>query len=410
MIRFLKSVSICCTLLFCLSPNTLAEQPASIQLVGNFNGITCEPDDPANDMVPMGNHRWRKVRFINEPTDPDTIFFKFTKEHSYLPDHWGWSGVEGIAKLDYNPPNIAAILPDTGYHYFHFDDTTYAYWLDRPGGCITGVVSTNSGGPVPDGTAVTLFDSSFELIGTWTEFTDSTAPFEHLPQAVYNISANAPGYRDTMITDINLGEDETIIVPIELTSNVGVAIVAAFCTRAEGGVLLTWRTNGYSSGFDIFRGTEPHLVSMEKRNSEPVRADGEYEYFDICEDPAVGLYYYLVESEGDDPTIYGPLFSPGATPALPNTLGQNYPNPFNPATTIPYSISAEGAGRSIQISFFDVAGRKIESHDIGPKPIGQYTFRWNPSLSAGKDIPSGVYYCRLVIGKESFTRKLILLR
>ena len=410
MIRLLRGVSICCTLLFLLSTNTLAEQPSSMQLVGNFNGISCEPEDTENDMVALGNHRWRKVKFINEPADPDTIFFKFTRDHSFLPDHWGWSGVEGIAKLDYNPPSIAAILPDTGYHYFFFDDTTYAYWLNRPGGRITGVVSTSSGGPVPAGTAVTLFDSSFELIGTWTEFSDSTAPFEYLPPAVYNISAQAPGYRDTMITDISLGEDESIEVPIELTSNVGVAISAAFCTRTEGGVLLTWKTNGYSKGFDIYRGTEPHLISMEKRNTAPVRADLEYEYFDLCENPAVDLYYYLIESEGDDPTIYGPLFSAGATPALPSTLGQNYPNPFNPATTMPYSIGMKGTGKPIRISFFDVAGRMIESHDIGPKPIGQYTFRWNPSLSAGKDIPSGVYYCRLVIGKESFTRKLILLR
>lgn len=410
MIRFLRGASICCTLLFLLSTNTLGAQPSSIQLVGNFNGISCEPEDPANDMVPLGNHRWRKVKFINEPADPDTIFYKFTMEHSYLPEHWGWSGVEGVAKLDYNPPSIAAILPDTGYHYFLFDDTTYVYSLERPGGSITGVVSTGSDGPVPDGTAVSLFDSSFELIGTWTEFTNPNAPFEHLPPAVYNISAQAPGYRDTMITDISLGEDESIYVPIELTPKVGVAISSAFCTRTEGGVLLTWKTNGYSSGFDIYRGTDPHLVSMEKRNPEPVRADEEYEYFDICENPAIDLYYYLIESEGDDPTIFGPVFSRGATPGFPSTLGQNYPNPFNPATTIPYSIGTEGAGRPIRITFYDVAGRKIESHDIGPKPIGQYTFRWNPSLSSGKDIPTGVYYCRLAIGKESFTRKLILLR
>ncbi len=410
MIRFLRGASICCTLLFLLSSNTLAEQPISIQLVGNFNGISCEPEDPANDMVPLGNHRWRKAKFINEPADPDTIFFKFTKDYSYLPAHWGWSGVEGIALLDYNPPSIAAILPDSGYHYFFFDDTTYEYSLNRPGGSIIGVVSTNSGAPIPYGTSVTLLDSSFVLIGTWSEFSDSTAFFEHLPPAVYNISAQAPGYRDTLITDISLSEDESLYVPIELTSIVGVAISAAFCARVEGGVLLAWRTSGYSRGFDIYRGAEPYLVSMEKRNSEPVRADEEYEYLDACDDPTADLYYFLVESEGDDPTIYGPLFAPGATPALPSALGQNYPNPFNPSTTIPYSIGIEGAGKQIRISFFDVAGRKIESHVVSPKPIGHYTFRWNPSLSVGRDIPSGVYYCRLEIGKESFTRKLILIR
>ena len=80
-----------------------AQDPASIQLVGTFNGITCEPNDPANDMEPMGNHVWRKLKFINEPGDPDTIFFKFTRDGSYLPKHWGWSGVWGDRRIRMEP-------------------------------------------------------------------------------------------------------------------------------------------------------------------------------------------------------------------------------------------------------------------------------------------------------------------
>lgn len=410
MIRFLGGVSVWCTLVLFISPNILAQQPSSIQLVGNFNGITCEPEDPANDMEALGGHRWRKVKFIDEPTDPDTIFFKFTMNHSYLPAHWGWSGIEGVAKLDYNPPSIAAILADTGYHYFHFDDASYAYWLDRPGGSITGIIRAGSEILPPDGTAVTLLDSLYQLIGTWTEFSDSTALFENLPPAVYNMAAQAPGYRDTMVTDIHLGDGESIDVLIELTSSVSVSIYSALCTRIEGGVLLSWRTSGSSGGFDVYRGTRPDLDYMEKRNSEPVRSDTQYEFFDACDDPTIDLYYYLVETESEDPTIYGPLLAPAVAPSLPNELGQNFPNPFNPATTIPYSIGTEGAGKPVRISFFDVAGRMIESVELGPKPIGRHAFRWNPSLHAGRDIPSGVYYCRLSIGKQSFTRKLILIR
>ena len=60
--------------------------------------------------------------------------------------------------------------------------------------------------------------------------------------------------------------------------------------------------------------------------------------------------------------------------------------------------------------FFDVAGRTIARHDLGPVPAGDHSFVWNPALSSGRPVPSGVYYCRLQIGKEVFTRKMILLR
>jgi hypothetical protein len=412
MLRFVKGVSIGCTFIIVLSATLLAAQTTSVQLVGNFNGISCEPDDPANDMICVGEHQWRKLKFINEPFEPDTIFFKFTREHSYLPLHWGWSGVEGIAKLDYNPPNIAAILPDSGYHYFNFHDTTYAYWLDRPNGDITACVSAGTSGSVPDGAYVSLLDSLYQVIGSYFDMTDSTALFEHLPPAPYYLTAGAPGFRDTMITNIVLGEDESIQFSIHLSSSVATAISSAFCERLQEGVFLKWTTSCCYDlvSFDVYRGTEPRLELMEKRTAEPVSGTDAFEFFDPVEDPAIGIYYYLVETESDDPTIHGPIFAPGIEIVIETLLGQNYPNPFNPATTIPYRVGTGEAGKPISISFFDVAGRRIDRYDLGAKPPGEYTFRWNPSISTGRSIPSGVYYCRLQIGKASFTGKLIILR
>ena len=412
MLRFVKGVSTGCTFLIILFTTLLAAQTTSVQLVGNFSGISCEPDDPANDMISVGEHQWRKLKFINEVFEPDTIFFKFTREYSYLPKHWGWSGIEGIAKLDYNPPSIAAILPDSGYHYFNFHDTTYAYWLDRPNGNITAYVTTGTDGLVPDGTYVSLLDSLYQVIGSHYDMTDSTALFEHLPPAPYHLAAGAPGFRDTVITNIQLGENESIQFSLHLSSNVATAISSTFCERMQEGVLLKWTIAWRYDlvSFDVYRGIEPRLEIMEKRTSEPVSGTNAFEFFDPVEDSAVDLYYYLVERESDDPTIYGPIFTAGIEIVTETILGQNYPNPFNPATTIPYRIGTVEAGKPISISFFDVAGRRIDSYTIGAKPPGEYTFRWNPSISTGHSMPSGVYYCRLRIGKASFTGKLIILR
>jgi hypothetical protein len=394
-----------------LAGGALAQEPASIQLVGTFAGITCEPNDPANNMEPLGEHVWRMLKFINEPGDPDTIYFKFTRDGSYLPKHWGWSGVWGVADFSWSPPSIAKVLPDSGYYYFFFNDADYTYWLDRPGGSISGAVTAENHTGVPDGTCVTLFDSDDNVIGTCGSFAGDAYHFDALCASVYTIAAHAPGYRDTTITGINLGIDEARDLPIHLLQKIGVLIASADCERVDGGVRITWCTMdcGGFARFDVYRGYAPELATMEKRNTAPVNSDRMYEFFDRTEDPTKDLYYYLVELAEDNPTRYGPLFVKGA-PAAAAMLGQNYPNPFNPSTTIPYTIGASGAGKPAAISFYDVTGRLVDSYGLGIKQVGTYTFRWSPSASRQGGLPSGVYYCRLQIDKEIYSRKVILLR
>jgi hypothetical protein len=403
----------CCVFFIVAAGDVRAEDPVSVQLVGTFNGITCQPTDPANDMDPQGNHVWRKLKFINEPGDPDTIFFKFTQNGSYLPQHWGWSEVYGwgIAELAWSPPSIAKVLPDSGYYYFYFNDADYSYWLDRPAGRITGAVSADGSPDVPPGTSVTLFDAAYNIIGTYDAFADSTYLFDALGPAEYEITVHAPGYRDTTITGINLGLDEIKSLPVHLKEQVGVLIASAECERVAGGVSINWSTMSCdgSIAFDVYRGFAPDFAATTKRNSSPVRPNRIYEFFDPCEDPTKDLYYYLVEIGGDNPTHYGPLSVKGA-PAPTAALGQNYPNPFNPSTTIPYTIGSSGSGQPVTMSFYNVAGGMVESFSLGAKQAGDHTFRWNPSLTRRNGFPSGVYYCRLQVGKEIYTRKVILLR
>jgi hypothetical protein len=97
----------------------------------------------------------------------------------------------------------------------------------------------------------------------------------------------------------------------------------------------------------------------------------------------------------------------GATPRYVTALEQNYPNPFNGTTTVSYSIAAQSR---IVLSIYDTAGRAIkvlERKDRGP---GRYTSLWNGTDDAGRDVASGVYFCRLRAGKLSQTMKIIYLR
>jgi len=83
-------------------------------------------------------------------------------------------------------------------------------------------------------------------------------------------------------------------------------------------------------------------------------------------------------------------------------LRQNYPNPFNPITNIEFSISNSAF---VTLDVYNVTGQKVKRL-IGQRlKAGAHQIRFE-----GSDLPSGVYYYRLVAGEFSQVRKMILLR
>jgi photosystem II stability/assembly factor-like uncharacterized protein len=83
-------------------------------------------------------------------------------------------------------------------------------------------------------------------------------------------------------------------------------------------------------------------------------------------------------------------------------LYQNYPNPFNSVTKIKYSVTNPG---EIQIKIFDLFGSEIEILLDEYRQKGIYEIEFYAS-----NLPSGVYFYRMIIGSYSETKKLILLR
>ncbi len=398
--------------LFLSAAGAGAQEYSSIQLVGNFAGITCEPDDAANNMDAISGNVWRKLKLINEPGDPDTISFKFTAEGSYLPDHWGWSFQDGwgIANFDWSPPSIVSVMPDSGYWYFFFNDSTYEYWLDRPDAVIEGILESDQPG-VPAGAMVSLSSTSDGHVISSSQFDGQTFDFPNLPAGEFTVQASAPGYRSAEITGIMTESGNVEQVTLELVPVTAVQVTTAECERVVGGVVLSWIAYccGETVGFDIYRGDSRDLTSAVRINEDPIYGITSFNWFDECGDPQVDRYYWLVEIDTDDPTITGPLLAQGL-PGVPSSIGQNYPNPFNPATTIPFTVGSTESGSRVTMVFYDVSGRTVARHDLGSRSAGDHSYVWNPALSSGRSIPSGVYYCRLQIGREVLTRKMILLR
>lgn len=95
---------------------------------------------------------------------------------------------------------------------------------------------------------------------------------------------------------------------------------------------------------------------------------------------------------------------------IPNrfALHANVPNPFNPVTTIAYEIPAGGA--DVNISVYDVAGRRVRILVDEHRPAGVFSVPWKGDDERGQRAASGVYFYRMRAGKFVETKKMVLLK
>lgn len=82
------------------------------------------------------------------------------------------------------------------------------------------------------------------------------------------------------------------------------------------------------------------------------------------------------------------------------------PNPSYGPVTISYFIDDR---QSTTIQIFDLAGRIRQEILITDRASGQGTIHWDGRDSAGRKLPSGIYFVRLSAGSQTFSQKITLM-
>ncbi len=89
-------------------------------------------------------------------------------------------------------------------------------------------------------------------------------------------------------------------------------------------------------------------------------------------------------------------------------LKQNYPNPFNPTTKISYGLPANSI---VSVKIYDIIGNEVRTLiNDEVKLKGLHSTSWDSKNSYGNPVASGIYFCRLIIGTQIQTIKLVLMR
>ena len=179
----------------------------------------------------------------------------------------------------------------------------------------------------------------------------------------------------------------------------------------SSGIELNWTTASEqeNAAFHIYRNEEPIATIDGAGTSTSIH---DYSFIDKYIVPGMTYTYVLADvNYANEETRHN---EKAVTVIVPEhvvynsfELIENYPNPFNPATTIAYDIfNNDQADESfVELSIYDMNGYKIATIVNEYQPSGYHEVSWNASGYA-----SGIYICRLSVGDQSKTQKLVLVK
>jgi hypothetical protein len=113
-------------------------------------------------------------------------------------------------------------------------------------------------------------------------------------------------------------------------------------------------------------------------------------------------------SRGTGPSLLTGVIDNHGDGTLPSTiqLGPNYPNPFNGTTIITFSIPRLLTDPNVDLTIYDIQGRRVKQLVHQPMAGGTYSVRWDGTNERGLTASSGVYFYHLSAGGQKKAGKM----
>lgn len=77
---------------------------------------------------------------------------------------------------------------------------------------------------------------------------------------------------------------------------------------------------------------------------------------------------------------------------------------------VDFGVSASAAGVPLDLTLHTVTGALVRTLARGVRDPGVHRVRWNGNDGSGQPVPAGVYLCRLVVGRQQSTMRLVWVR
>lgn len=216
------------------------------------------------------------------------------------------------------------------------------------------------------------------------------------------------------VIELKSGNGGNPTLPVELST------FTATISSTHNAVL-TWVTETETNvnGFYVYRNMENNLdaallvsplLPATNTSSQQV-----YQFTDKELGQHGTYYYWLMVSDMDgSESIHGPVTvlyeqNGSTSPSIPlfTELQNVYPNPFNPSTTISYALASQ---QKVSFSIYNSRGQLVRNYQMGDKAAGNHNFVWNGTDENGQTVSTGVYFIRMQAGRDSFSKKAVLMK
>ena len=197
---------------------------------------------------------------------------------------------------------------------------------------------------------------------------------------------------------------------LEFTFSASIATLlqSSSASLRGSGIEVAWELSSSDEGTSFFISRSENGGEFRMLDASGLVRDGlHFTYLDRSVEPGKS-YSYKVEYGAGAPSRTLFICEEVSTPAMPLTLYQNKPNPFNPSTTISFYLPQESV---VGLEVYDVSGRLVSRLIAGERRSpGTHSIEWNGRDTGGTAVASGVYLYRLTAGKETVSKKMVLLR
>lgn len=265
-----------------------------------------------------------------------------------------------------------------------------ASWLPSGDPTVVGYAVSFGTASVAGGAAA-HYDRTVE-VGAGSSYTEC-----NLPPATYYFAVQA---RNSDGAKSAYSAERSIMI-----QTVAVLISMFEASVAADGVRLAWRVEADEvvQGYRVYRSESGAPERLLTDESLP---NTESSFVDQDTRSATSYTYVLtaLKENGDEVRSVPASVT---TPALELALGQNYPNPFNPSTKIPITLAS--AGR-VLVRVFDVSGASVATVFEGTLGEGRHFVEWSGRDDDGRPVASGVYLYSLTTGKQTMSRKMLMLK
>ena len=187
---------------------------------------------------------------------------------------------------------------------------------------------------------------------------------------------------------------------------------AVFAVLSDAGspvIRWTMGTLGGIAGIDVYRATNEE-GPYELVNDAPLAPESPGSFEDTTAWPQTTFWYEVraLYTGGDEDVVAGSPARVTTEGRLTLVLHPLRPNPTSGSTSISFDIP-DHAG-PVHLVIYNVRGQVVRTVLDGPVDRGRHERAWDGSDDHGRQVASGVYFARLMVGGKTSDQKVMVLR